>query len=234
MRGCWKKAFSGNLCTYLCNAGKYFRWFIFYCGYRIRHVSLFSYVFPFSGRRKIMSSISGVDSNSLLNTLLRSINNSASSTSSQTTESDGTDTQQTTSESAATLTTSLVDQLKNSILQNQYSFMTSLLNSDESASSDSLTSLLQNSESANNSQFVQLSAALNISSSSSGSDDLTTNLLQSLASNSLSQSNIDSIKSAMENLLKSYGSDINSSTKEILNKYISLLADTSLLIKTTA
>ncbi|MGV8059212.1 MAG: hypothetical protein AB2L12_14500 [Smithellaceae bacterium] len=180
-----------------------------------------------------MSSISGVDSNSLLNTLLSSLKDSASSTSSQTVESDGTGTEQTTSDSAATSTNSLVDQLKISFLQNQYSFMTSLLNSDDSTSSDSLTSLSQNSAAANNSQLVQLMAALNLSSSSSGSDDSATSLLQSLGKSSLSQSDSDVLKAAMENILKSYGNDINSSTQEILNKYISLLSDTSSLIKTT-
>jgi hypothetical protein len=127
----------------------------------------------------------------------------------------------------------LVDQLKISFLQNQYSFMTSLFSPDDSTSPDSLASVLGNAEAnkvnsiaASNPQLAQLFNASNSSSSSSGSDDLTTSLLQSLGSSSLSQSNLDSIKTAMESLLKSNGSDINSSTQETVNKYISLLSNT--------
>jgi endonuclease III len=148
----------------------------------------------------------------------------------------------TTSDSTATSTKSLLDQMKSSFLQNQYSFMTSLLypdNSTSSDSSDSLTSILENVEAdktnnviANNPQLAQLFNALNLSSSSSGSSDLTTSLLQSLDSKGLSESNSASIKTAMENLLKSYGSDINSSTQEILNKYLSLSYDKPPQIKT--
>lgn len=201
-----------------------------------KDIFYFPLYFSISGRRKIMSLISGVDSSGFLNTLLIPLNNSSSSTSSQTTESDDTDTEQTTSDSTSTATSTipLVDQLTISLLQNQYSFMTSLLDSDDSTSLNSSTPLLENSEDANNSQLDQLLAALDLSSSSSGSNDPTASILQSLESGSLSQSDLDSIKTATENLLKSYGSDINSSTQEILNKYFSLLSDTSSPVETTA
>lgn len=187
-----------------------------------------------------MSSISGVNSSSPLNTLLSSLSNSASSASSKTAESDGADTQQTTSDSAATSTTSSVDQMKISLLQNQYSFMESLFNSDDSTSSDSLTSVLENAAAdkmsnveASNPQLAQLFNTLNLSSSSSASNDPTESLLQSLGSSGLSQSNLDSIKTAMDNLLKSYGSEINSSTQKIMNKYSPSSPDTWSPIKTT-
>jgi hypothetical protein len=189
-----------------------------------------------------MSSISGVDSKSLLNVLLNSLSNSKSSDAAQNTESESTDTQQTTSDSATASINSL-DQLKISFLQNQYSFITSLLNSDDSTSADSansLASVLENAEAgktndiiASNPQLAQLFNALNLSLPSSESNDLTTSLLESLDSSSLSQSDLDSIKTAMENLLKSYGTDINSSAQEILNKYLSSSSDKSSVIKTT-
>ena len=187
-----------------------------------------------------MSSISGINSSSLLNTLFNSLNTSASSSSSQNTESDGTDTQQATSDAPATSINSLVDQLKISFLQNQCSFITALFNSDDSTSSDSLTSLLGNAEAdktnnaiTSNSQLAQLFAALNLSSSSSGSNDPATSILQSLDSSDLSQNNSEAIRTALENLLKYSGSDVNSSAQGILDQYLSLAPDKSSLIKTT-
>jgi hypothetical protein len=180
---------------------------------------------------KIMSSISGIDSNNLVNALLNSLNNSASSDASQNAESESADTQQRTSDSTIESKISLSDQLKISSLQNQCSFMTSLLNSDNSASSASLNSFWGNAETTNNSQLDQLVNALNLNLSSSGSNDLTTSLLQSLDSSGLSQSNSTSIQTVMENLLKSSGNSGNSSAQEILNKYIS--SNTASLIKTT-
>jgi acetyl/propionyl-CoA carboxylase alpha subunit len=186
-----------------------------------------------------MSLISGIDSNSLLNTLFNSLNNSANSKSSPNTETSVTDTQQTTSDSAAESINSLLDQMKISLMHNQYSFMTSLFSPDDSTPSDSLTSVLENAStdkknnvSASNPQLAQLFNALNLSSSSAASNDPTESLLQSLDGSSLSRNNSDSMQTAMEDLLNSSGNTINSSAQGILDQYHSLLPDKSSLIKT--
>ena len=178
-----------------------------------------------------MSSISGIDSNSLVNALLSYLNKSTNADSSQSKETDATDTEQTTSDSTVTSKLSLSDQLKISSLQNQNSFITSLFNSDNSTASDSQKSFWENDESTNNLQLTQLSSALNSSSSkSSGTNDLITSLIQSLDG---SNSDSASLQTAMETLLKSSGSTGSSSTQETLNKYLSLLSNESSLIKTT-
>jgi hypothetical protein len=207
----------------LLGAGKYFRRDLFFAGIE-KENPLF--IFLFFGRRKIMSSISGIDSSSLSNALLSYLNKSAKADSSQSTETDANDTQQITSDSAVISKLSLSDQLKISSLQNQCSLITSMLNSDNSTSSESQNSFWENEESTNNSQLAQLLAALNSSSSSSsGTNDLITSLLQSLDG-----SNSDSLQTAVETLLQSSGSDVNSET---LNQYLSLLSGESSLIKTT-
>jgi len=186
-----------------------------------------------------MSSIYGIDSNNLVNALLNSLKNTASSDAIQNAESASTDPQQTTSDSADT-SVSLLDQLKASFLQDQYSFISRLFNSNDSASSDSMVSLWGNTGGADetnnliadNPQLAQLFDALNLSSSASGSSDLTTSLLQSLEESGLSQSNSTSMQTVMENLLKSSGNSGNSSAQEILNKYISSMSNTASLIKT--
>lgn len=121
-----------------------------------------------------MSSISGINSNSLLNTLISSLTDSANSDSSSSTESEVTDTQQTISDSTTTSITTLIDQMKIISLQNQYSFITSLFNSDDSFSSDSLTSLMENKNTASNTQISQSLTALNSSSSSDSGVSSTT------------------------------------------------------------
>jgi hypothetical protein len=208
----------------LLNTGKNFRYDLFIAS-KEKEVHL-SFCFLFSGRRKIMSSISSVNSNSILNILLNSLTNSESSDSSQNTESESTDAEQATSESTLTSKLSLSDQLKISSLQNQCSFMTSLWDSNNSTPSESQNSFWENEKSTNNSQLAQLLATLNSSSSSSsGNNDIITSLLQSLDG-----SNSDSLQTMVETLLKSSGSDVNSET---LNQYLSLLSNTSSLIKTT-
>jgi len=96
----------------------------------------------------------------------------------------------------------------------------------------SLNSLKNSVNSDATQKLAQLFDALNLSSSASGSSDLTTSLLQSLEESGLSQSNSTSIQTAMENLLKSSGNSGNSSAQEILNKYISSMSNTASLIKT--
>jgi trimeric autotransporter adhesin len=183
---------------------------------------------------KIMSSISGIDSNNLLNALCNSLNKSTSSDTAQSTESESTATQQTTADSTSESKISLSDQLKIASLQNQCSLMASLLNGDDSASSDSLNSFWGADATTNNSQIDQLLSELNSSSSSSSeTNDLITSLVQSLGDSDSAQSNSTSIQTVIENLLKSSGSTDNSSALEALSKYLSSLSDTSSLIKTT-
>lgn len=187
-----------------------------------------------------MSSISGIDSSSLLNTLFNSSNNSASANSSPNTESTGTDTQQATSASAGASLSSLLEQMELSFLQDQYSFMTSLFSSDDSSSPDSLTSILGNAETdkinsmeASNPQLTQLFSTLNSSSSSAASNDPTETLLQSLEGSGSSQGNSDPMQTVMEDLLNYSGNTGNSSAQGILDQYLSSSPAISSSIKTT-
>lgn len=189
-----------------------------------------------------MSSISGIDSSSLLYSLFNSLNNPASSNTSPNTETSGTDTQEASAASAATSTNSLLDQMKISSLQNQCSFVASLFSSDDptsSTSADSLTSVLENAETekmssafGSNTQLAQLFNALNLSSSSSATNNPLESLLQSLDGSGLSQNNSDAILTALEDLSNSSGNTVNSSAQGLLDQYHSLSAEKSSQIKT--
>jgi hypothetical protein len=192
-----------------------------------------------------MSSISGIDSNSSLNTLLSYLNKTANSSSSSETDSSGTAASQTTPDSTTVSINSLLEQMKISLLQNQSSFMTSLFSIDDASSSDSsgsldpLSSILGKAETdkinnaeATDTQLAQLINVLNSSSSSSASDDTIENLLQSLGGSDTSQSNSELIQTVLAYLLKSTGSASNSSAQGILDQYLSPSADKSSLIKT--
>jgi hypothetical protein len=220
------------------DTGKYFRYNFFNVDAENTIFSLLLYISFLEGR-KIMSSISGINSSSLLNILSNSLNASASSNAEQNTMSDSTDTQAT-SDAADASISSLVDQLKISFLQNQYSFLAALSDPDDSTSSDSLTSLLENAETdktnnvmTSNLQLAQLLAMLNSSSASSESDDPAISILQSPDSSDLSQNNSDALRTALESLLKFSGNDVNSSTRGMLDQYLSRAANNSSQIKTT-
>lgn len=173
-----------------------------------------------------MSTISGVNSSSILNILLNSLTNSEGSDSSQNADAESTDTEQATYETISTSALSLSDQLKISFLQNQCSLMSSLWDSNNSASTESLNSFWETEKSTNSSQLAQLLAALNSSaSSSSENNDPMITILQSL-----NGSNSDSLQTVLETLLQSSGVDV---TSETLNQYLSSLSEGSSFIKTT-
>ncbi|MEN6620079.1 MAG: hypothetical protein ABFD50_00805 [Smithella sp.] len=169
-------------------------------------------------------SISGIDTKNILNTLLF-LNKSEDSnpSSNETTENEEAESanQDTNTQMASTL--SLPDQLKILFLQSQCSYITSLLDSDDSSSSNALISASGNEESmVGYSGLSQLIATSNSSSADSSiSNDFITNILQSLNSSSSSQNNSNAIQTAVEKLIENSGIEGNLSAQKILENFSS-------------
>ncbi len=174
-----------------------------------------------------MSSISGVDTKSLLNTIL-SLNKAEDVNSSSNDSSENEEVQSTNSG----LTLSLPDQLKILFLQSQCSFITSIFDSDISSSPDSLTSFFGDEESTNILGISQLIAGSLNSSSTSSTSEYITNLLQSVNSSTSTQNDLDAVQTTIASLLKSSVNSGGSSAQEILEKYLSSSTNGSALIKT--